>query len=150
MARTTPLSRLAALSAASRRAGELGIDVPELLGRQAEVLESDEGLTRRDLLKRAAVAGAGLTVAGRLVLHPERAAAAGRGRQPRIAIVGAGISGMTAAMTLKDAGFTNDHRLRGKRPRRRPHRTRAKTTASGRPASGANGAASSSTPSTSS
>ncbi len=40
-----------------------------------------------------------------MVLDPERAFGASRRAQPRIAIVGAGISGMTAAMTLKDAGF---------------------------------------------
>jgi monoamine oxidase len=39
------------------------------------------------------------------VLEPERAFGAGRRGQPRIAVVGAGLSGMTAAMTLKDAGF---------------------------------------------
>src|SRR4249920_3601477 len=105
------LSRLAILAEAQRRARALGVDVPEILGRRKEVLASDEGLSRREVLKRAALAGAGLTVAGRAVLDPQRAFGGGFDRghhgQPRIAIVGAGISGMTAAMTLKDAGFSN-------------------------------------------
>jgi monoamine oxidase len=109
--RTRLLSRLTELAAAQRRAGALGVDVPELLGRRNEVLASDEGLSRRELLRKAAIAGAGLTVAGRTVLDPAKAF--GRGfdhghhAQPRIAIVGAGLSGMTAATTLKDAGFSN-------------------------------------------
>jgi monoamine oxidase len=109
--RTKLLSRLAVLAQAQRHARAAGIDVPELLGRREEVLASDAGLSRREVLKRAAIAGAGLTVAGRAVLDPQ--SAFGRGfdhghhGQPRIAIVGAGISGMTAAMTLKDAGFSN-------------------------------------------
>jgi monoamine oxidase len=107
MARTSMLSRLVALATASRRADQLGIDAVELLGRRAETLASDEGLTRRDLLKRGVAASAGATVAGRMILDPKRAFAATPSTQPRIAIVGAGISGLTAAMTLKDAGLTN-------------------------------------------
>ena len=43
-----------------------------------------------------------------MALDPDkRVRRAAPAAQPRIAIVGAGISGMTAAMTLKDAGFRN-------------------------------------------
>jgi monoamine oxidase len=107
MPRTPLLSRLVDLAAASRRADELGTDVTDVLGRRAEALASDEGLTRRALLRNAAIAGVGLTALGRMALQPERAFAGPKQAQPRVAIVGAGISGMTAAMTLKDAGFKN-------------------------------------------
>jgi monoamine oxidase len=107
MPRTPLLSNLVELATASRRADALGIDAKEALGRRAEERASDEGLTRRKLLEKAVLAGAGATALGRAVLDPERAFGAGRHAQPRIAIVGAGISGMTAAMTLKDAGFRN-------------------------------------------
>jgi len=111
MPRTPFLSKLTGLASAQRRARKLGIDVPEALGRRDELLATDAGLTRRQVLKRAALVGAGMTVAGRAVLDPARAFAGGPGRghhnQARIAIIGAGISGMTAAMTLKDAGFSN-------------------------------------------
>jgi monoamine oxidase len=102
------LARFAALAGAQRDADRLGIDVAELTGRCAEFASTDRGLTRRELMKRAVVAGAGATVAGQLVLNPTKAfGASGPASQPTIAIVGAGISGMTAAMTLKDAGFRN-------------------------------------------
>jgi monoamine oxidase len=107
MPRTPLLSRLVELASASHHAERVGTDIAELLGRRVEACASDEGLTRRKLLTHAALAGVGATALGRLVLHPERAFAAPPKAQPRIAVVGAGISGMTAAMTLRDAGFAN-------------------------------------------
>ena len=110
MPRNPMLGRLAALAQAQRSADSLGIDVAELTGRQAELAASDRGLSRRELMKRAVVVGAGATLAGQLVLNPGKAAAAGRAApatQPTVAIIGGGISGMTAAMRLKDAGFRN-------------------------------------------
>jgi len=101
------LSRLVELASATRRAHELGTDAVEVLGRRADVQASDEWLTRRELMRRAALLGIGATALGQMVLRPESAFGAQRGAQPRIAIVGAGISGMTAAMTLKDAGLRN-------------------------------------------
>ncbi|MFE0738113.1 flavin monoamine oxidase family protein [Streptomyces sp. NPDC058855] len=102
MARTHPmhlLNRLAAEHAGARR---LGIPVDELRG-----LRSD-ALGRRTLLKYAAAAGlaagAGTVAAGPAVAaapvpdRPVRSTA-------RIAVVGAGISGLTAALTLQDAGL---------------------------------------------
>ena len=110
MPRSPMLGRLAALAQAQRSADSLGIDVAELTGRQAELAASDRGLSRRELMKRAVVVGAGATLAGQLVLNPGKAAAAGKAApatQPTVAIIGGGISGMTAAMRLKDAGFRN-------------------------------------------
>ena len=99
-------------------------------------------LTRREVLERAALAAAGASALGAVVLNPRTAWGASKPpAQPRIAVVGAGISGMTAAMTLKDAGFTNVTVYEASdRSAGAPRRARA--TASARPASGANGAAS--------
>src|SRR5262245_38015604 len=107
MPRTPLLSHLVELASASRHANTVGTDAFEELGRRSEERASDEWLTRRALVKRAALLGLGATALGRMALHPERAFGATRTADPRIAVVGAGISGMTAAMTLKDAGFRN-------------------------------------------
>ncbi|MGW7200505.1 flavin monoamine oxidase family protein [Streptomyces chryseus] len=65
------------------------------------------GSSRRELLARAAALGLGAALAG-----PAPAAQAAPVRMaardaaaPRIAVVGAGIAGLTAALTLKDAGL---------------------------------------------
>ena len=55
-------------------------------------------ITRREIVKRAAVAGVGLTVLGRLTPVARGAAT------PRVAIVGAGLAGLTAALRLRQAG----------------------------------------------
>ncbi|MBT2490380.1 FAD-dependent oxidoreductase [Streptomyces sp. ISL-96] len=69
------------------------------------------GSSRRELLGRAAALGLGTVLAGPAVTAaqaaqaaPVQAAAQGAGA-PRIAVVGAGIAGLTAALTLKDAGL---------------------------------------------
>ena len=85
MPRTPLLSRLVDLAAASRRADGLGTDVIEVLGRRDEALASDEGLTRRTLVKQAVVAGVGLTALGRMALQPEQAFAGPKKAQPRVA-----------------------------------------------------------------
>lgn len=107
MARTPIFSRLEQAIAIAADAARAGIDVEEARGRAEAAAATDEGLTRRELIKRGALAGAGLTALGSIVLRPSSAWGAGPSSQPRIAIVGAGISGMSAAMTLRDAGFTN-------------------------------------------
>jgi monoamine oxidase len=62
------------------------------------------GVSRREFLKRAGVTGAAAAVAGPLALaRPARAAAA-----PRIAIIGGGIAGLAAALTLQDKGVSAD------------------------------------------
>ncbi|MGR8011374.1 flavin monoamine oxidase family protein [Streptomyces hypolithicus] len=67
------------------------------------------GSSRRELLARAAALGLGTVVAGQAApAHASqvRAAASVRGAAaPRIAVVGAGIAGLTAALTLKDTGL---------------------------------------------
>src|SRR5262249_42295075 len=77
-------------------AESLGISTEELRERNAA-----RPLTRRQLLGRGALAGAAV-VAGPGVLA--RAARAGSGT-PRVAIVGAGIAGLYAALTLQDKGI---------------------------------------------
>ncbi|MGX1887373.1 flavin monoamine oxidase family protein [Streptomyces sp. NPDC055287] len=65
------------------------------------------GSSRRELLGRAAALGLGAVLAGPAVTAqaaPARAAAVRGAGAPRIVVVGAGIAGLTAALTLKDAG----------------------------------------------
>ncbi|GAA0321631.1 hypothetical protein GCM10010302_71000 [Streptomyces polychromogenes] len=96
MARTPlmhALHRLAADHAAARR---LRLPVAEV-----------RGSTRRELLGRAAALGLGTALASSAAAHAATApAAAKRPAGPaRVAVVGAGISGLTAALTLQDAGI---------------------------------------------
>ena len=102
MARTSLMRALQRLAWEHRAASQLGIEVEELQER-GEM----PGVPRREFLKRAGAAGAAgaaAAVAGPLVLaRPARAAAA-----PRIAIVGGGIAGMAAALTLQDNGVYAD------------------------------------------
>ncbi|MFD3542234.1 flavin monoamine oxidase family protein [Streptomyces sp. NPDC058662] len=96
MARTSvmhALKRLAAEHAAARR-----LDLPA-----ADV----RGLSRRALLERAAALGLGTALAttaatARAATPPDSRPPTGT---PRVAVVGAGIAGLTAALTLKDAGI---------------------------------------------
>ncbi|MFD7834637.1 flavin monoamine oxidase family protein [Streptomyces sp. NPDC059761] len=98
MARTPlmhELRRLAAEHAAARR---LGLPVAEV-----------RGSTRRQLLGRAAALGLGAAVASAAgasaSAHAVEALPEKKPVTPaRVAVVGAGISGLTAALTLKDAG----------------------------------------------
>ncbi|MFI8105752.1 flavin monoamine oxidase family protein [Streptomyces sp. NPDC086023] len=98
MARTPlmhALTRLAHEHAAARR---LRMPVAEV-----------RGLSRRTLLERAAALGLGTALAAGAATAPARAAVpAPDGKRPqpaRVAVIGAGISGLTAALTLKDAGI---------------------------------------------
>jgi monoamine oxidase len=67
-----------------------------------EVAQANAGRsTRRDFLRRSAVAGVGLTALGRLV-----PAARAASSDARIVIVGAGLAGLTCAYRLRQAGHT--------------------------------------------
>ncbi|MET9887271.1 FAD-dependent oxidoreductase [Streptomyces sp. NPDC006430] len=94
MARTPlmhALQRLAAEHAAARR---LALPVAEV-----------RGLGRRQLLGRAAALGLGSALASSATARAVETAPAPKPVTPaRVAVVGAGISGLTAALTLRDAG----------------------------------------------
>jgi monoamine oxidase len=94
MARTPLLRAFQRLAEEHRTSARLGIDPAELRGRRAEAAYS-----RGDFLKRAGVAGATVAVAG-----PAAFASAAKATAPRIAVVGAGIAGLNAALTLADKG----------------------------------------------
>ncbi|MEU0272970.1 NAD(P)/FAD-dependent oxidoreductase [Streptomyces sp. NPDC006307] len=91
----TPLMRALRDIAAHRAAAER-LDMPV-----AEV----RGSTRRQLLQRAAALGLAASAGAAVAARPTPARAAETGAQPRIAVVGAGIAGLTAALTLRDAGL---------------------------------------------
>jgi monoamine oxidase len=98
MARTPLLRALERLAEEHHAAERLGIPPAELRGQRAEAEYS-----RGEFLKRAGVAGAGFAVipgTRRLVRKPADTA-------PRIAIVGGGIAGLNAALTLADKGFAS-------------------------------------------
>jgi monoamine oxidase len=98
MARTPLLRAFERLAEEHSTAKRLGIPPAELRGQRAEAAYS-----RGDFLKRAGVASAGLAVLpGARHLTRKPAATA-----PRIAIVGAGIAGLNAALTLADKGYAS-------------------------------------------
>jgi monoamine oxidase len=96
MARTPLLRAFARLAEEHRAAEHLGIPPAELRGQR------EGALSRREFLKRAGVAGAGLAVGPGILAASAKSATA-----PRIAIVGGGIAGMNAALTLADKGFAS-------------------------------------------
>jgi monoamine oxidase len=96
MPRTPLLRALRRLAAEHRAAEQLGIPPAELRGQQQEAAAS---YSRSDLLKRGAVAGAGVVAGSAFLAEQAKSATA-----PRIAIVGAGIAGLNAALTLADKG----------------------------------------------
>jgi len=98
MARTPLMRGLMRLAGEHTEAGAVGFPLAEVRARRALAV------SRRDFL-----AGAATAAVGAVLVDPGRAAAvaaAGGGGGPRIAIVGAGISGLSAALTLQDAGYT--------------------------------------------
>jgi monoamine oxidase len=76
-----------------READRLGVPVEQV---------REERFTRGDILKRGGAIGAAAAIAGPAAFLTRSANAAS---QPRIAIVGGGIAGLSAALTLADAGF---------------------------------------------
>ncbi len=100
MARTPLLRAIQRLAEEHRTADRLGIPPDELRGRRSEA-----AYTRGDFLKRAGVAGAAVAVAGPAAFA--RPSGSSWRSQQRIAIVGGGIAGLSAALTLADAGVAS-------------------------------------------
>jgi monoamine oxidase len=99
MARTPLMRALQRLAREHQEASRLGIEVEELREREEEAR-----ISRREFVKRTGALGAAVAVTGPLALaRAARAAGA-----PRIAIVGGGIAGLTAALTLQDKGVFAD------------------------------------------
>jgi monoamine oxidase len=98
MARTPLLRAFAQLAEEHRSAERLGIPPAELRGRRTEA-----AVSRREFLKRAGATGAAVAVAGPAAFARRASAATA----PRIAIVGAGIAGLNAALTLADKGVAS-------------------------------------------
>jgi monoamine oxidase len=98
MARTPLLRALRRLAEEHDTAARLGLPPAELRGRR---LEEAASISRGTFLKRAAT-GAAVVAAGPVLAQRANAATA-----PRIAIVGGGIAGLSAALTLADKGFAS-------------------------------------------
>jgi monoamine oxidase len=96
MARTPGLRKLLRLAEEHRAADAAGIPTAELRGRRAAAL------SRRELVKRGALIAAGLALAPVAFARPAAGATSAR-----IAIVGGGIAGLTAALTLADKGVAS-------------------------------------------
>ena len=102
LARTPLLRAFQRLAEEHRTSARLGIVPEELRQRRREAAYS-----RRDFLKRAGVAGAAVAVAGPAAF----ARPASANRQQRIAIVGAGIAGLSAALwsSIRPVGVELSH-----------------------------------------
>ncbi len=94
MARTPMAARLSDIASVARESWERDLPVQEVLR---------ERITRRELLRRAGVLG----VAGAATLSIGRfeAVRAASSKGPRIAVIGAGLAGLTCAYQLKQAGY---------------------------------------------
>jgi monoamine oxidase len=98
MARTPLLSKFQRLVDDFAEADRTGRTV-------AQIRRERQGISRRDFLKAAGAAAGAAALAGPAsALGAVAKAAAGQGR---IAIIGGGISGLTAALTLGDAGISS-------------------------------------------
>jgi monoamine oxidase len=93
MARSRLLDSLRRLASIHSEAKVRGIEVARVREERARAI------SRRDMLKGIAGAGA--------IAVASRARYARAATQPRIAIVGGGIAGINAALTLQDAGYTS-------------------------------------------
>ncbi|MCH0542939.1 FAD-dependent oxidoreductase [Streptomyces sp. MUM 203J] len=111
MARTAPMHLLKRLAADHRDATRLRLPPADLRGLRSQSAHGDTS-SRRTLLKRAAAVGLGTTAltATATATAATATAVARAPKRPagdaRIAVVGAGIAGLTAALTLQDAGLS--------------------------------------------
>ena len=100
MARTPLLRAIERLARDHGEAERLGLTAAQL-----RELSADAGWSRRQFLKRGGAAGAGALLLGQAAFgRPARAAS---GSAARVAVVGAGIAGLTAALTLRDKGLAS-------------------------------------------
>src|SRR5579871_5712192 len=99
MARSPLMSALQWLVREHAEAMRRGVDVASVRAERAAAL-----VERRRFLQGVGAA-AGVALVSRAA--PARAAATASAKSPRIAIVGAGIAGLNAALTLQDAGFAS-------------------------------------------
>ncbi|MBN6189402.1 FAD-dependent oxidoreductase [Aneurinibacillus sp. BA2021] len=99
MARTPLLNRLQAAVSVVKEASSRNVTVEQVLQEKEEAT-----LSRREFLQRAAFTAAALAVPPVIWGLGSRAAQAATA--PRIAIVGAGLAGLTCAYRLKQAGIT--------------------------------------------
>jgi len=98
MARTPLLHALQQLARDFSEADSKNISVEEVQEQRRN------SVSRRDLLKGAGVIAVGAALSGPFIWG-ERVSKALASSAPRIGIIGAGIAGMTAALTLQDAGL---------------------------------------------
>ena len=99
MGARTPLLRvLQGISRDYAAAERAGCTVQEVQAERREARRK-EGLTRRQILKASALGATSAAVGSAALLRQSPAAAA---TTPRIAIIGAGIAGLNAALTLQD------------------------------------------------
>ncbi|MFB9393744.1 flavin monoamine oxidase family protein [Streptomyces coeruleoprunus] len=101
MARSQAMHLLKRLAAEHRDAERLRMPVAELRGLRAE----RDGIGRRTLLRRAAALGLAATAGATTPAFAAAPVPARTAAAARIAVVGAGIAGLTAALTLHDAGL---------------------------------------------
>ena len=106
MARTPLLRALRRLAEEHRTAERLGIEPARL---------HEARMSRRELVRRGGIATAALALPGAL------AAAAKGATAPRIAIIGGGIAGLSAALALQDKGVYADVYESSSRPGGRMH-----------------------------
>ncbi|RMI28912.1 flavin monoamine oxidase family protein [Nocardia stercoris] len=109
MARSTVIESLRRLAADHAVAERLGMSPQEFREMRAEAVAQPGGISRRQLLTRAAAVGvATAAVSVGAVGNRQAYADAQTARpSPRIAIIGAGIAGLNAALTLADKGLAS-------------------------------------------
>jgi monoamine oxidase len=99
----TPLARAVAdLARVHAEAQRRGLSPTAVRDDRRAREHPDQTISRRQLLAGSALAGASVALGGGLLPAAVRAAVAGS--TPRVAVVGAGIAGLAAALTLADGG----------------------------------------------
>ena len=107
MAKTPLLRGLLQLARDTMRSDRLGLPVDEVRERRAQAVAERRARgaagdwSRRDVLR----VGAGVA-AGAVLASAQARAGKPSPTQPRVAIIGGGIAGLTGAMTLADAGYS--------------------------------------------